>query len=128
LNVDARDFVRGARPWDQFLIYCDHIANEVGGRFWAAQLKDPRYRKAIEEQIAKQRGSGSGRPPLEGHTEVVKALFMVANQVRMLTKAMTQSDIEFIEGPEGPADLITNEAKSRSFRLVDTALGHKEVS
>lgn len=129
LHCDARDFIRGTRPWDQFLNYCDTIAQEVGGRFWAAQLNDPRYLPDIKKRYAEQqREPGNGRPPLEGHTEVVKAIYLVANQIRLLIKATTQSEIEFIEGPEGPVDRINAEAKAASLALVDQALGYQEVS
>lgn len=127
MHVDARDFIRGIRPWDQFLGYCDQIAQEQGGRFWAAQLSDPRYEAAIEQRMA-EAGDGNGRPPMEGDTPEVRALRNVANQIRLLIGAITQQQIELIEGPEGPIDRINMRRKALSDALVDAALGVTEVS
>lgn len=129
LHVDARDFVRGTRPWDQFLIYCETIAQEVGGRFYAAQINDPRHLPEIEKQLAKAEAENSaGRPSLAGYTPEIRALDQVANQIRLLINALTQSNIPFIEGPEGPVDLIKARRKQLSDSLVDAALGYLEVS
>lgn len=119
--------MRGARPWDQFLNYCDVIAQEEGGRFWAAQLSDPRYEPDIEKKLT-ELGKGNGRPALQGYTAEIKALDRVANQVRLLIRAMTQSDIGFIEGPEGPVERIEARRKQLSNALVDAAIGCQEVS
>jgi hypothetical protein len=40
---------------------------------------------------------------------------------------MTQSDIGFIEGPEGPAERIKKQRASLSDALVDAALGMGEA-
>lgn len=123
LHVDARDFVRGTRPWGQFLSYCSTIAQVEGGRFWAAQLNDPRHEEEVAKKMAEQT---SDRPPLEGHTAEIRALYLVANQIRLLIQAMTQSDIGFIEGPEGPADRINARRRALSNALVDAATGYQE--
>jgi hypothetical protein len=54
----------------------------------------------------------------------------ICNQIRLLTGAITQSRIEFIDGPLGPADLIQEQYYAASDALVDAALGYpvKEVS
>lgn len=113
--------MRGLRPWDQFLNYCDVVAQVRGGRLHAAQLTDPRYRDEIKKRLAESDGK-STRPPLLGHTAEVDALYMVANQIRLLIRA-NGGEIEFIDGPEGPADLIQQERTAVSLSLVDAALG-----
>lgn len=129
LHVDALDFVRGTRPWFQFLNYCNTIAQHVGGRLYAAQLSDPRYYAEIEKQLAEaEADDSSGRPGLAGYTAEIKALDRVANQIRLLIRAMTQTNIGFIEGPEGPADKIAARRRQLSDSLVDAALGYVEVS
>lgn len=127
MHVDARDFIRGTRPWDQFLVYCDEIAQEQGGRLWAAQLSDPRYEAEIEKRLAEAEDS-SGRPPLQGYTGEIKALYQVANQVRLLIGVMAQQELDLIEGPEGPIDRIKARRRALSDALVDAALGMQEVS
>lgn len=114
--------MRGLRPWDQFLNYCHTVAQERGGRLYAAQLKDPRYFELISNRIAEAEGKNV-RPSLEGNTPVVDWLRIVANEVRALTGALTQSHIEFFDGPEGPADLIKAQYQAASDALVDAALG-----
>ncbi len=120
--MDARDFIRGARPWGQFLTYCDVIAQEEGGRLWAAQLSDPRFEDEIRRRLEEQTAAGRTRPPLEGYSALVKAADRVANQIRLLINAMTQSELPLFEGPEGPLDRIDASRKARSNALVDAAL------
>lgn len=122
-GTDARDWVRGQRPWDQFLNYCNTVAQHRGGRLYAAQLSDPRYFDEIKKRLAEAAGK-SGRPGLEGDTAEVEWLRIVANQIRLLIRAMTQSNIEFIDGPQGPADLIKAQYVAASNALLDAALGH----
>jgi hypothetical protein len=115
--------VRGFRPWDQFLNYCNTIAQHRGGRLYAAQLTDPRYFPFIEQKLAESKGKSS-RPGLEGYTAVEDWLRVVANEVRALTGALTHARIEFIDGPEGPADLIKARYQAASDALLLAALGH----
>lgn len=84
--------MRGTRPWDQFLNYCDTIAQHRGGRLYAAQLTDERYFEEIAKKLEESEGKRN-RPALEGDTAEVEWLRIVANQIRMLTGALTQSRI-----------------------------------
>jgi hypothetical protein len=84
---------------------------------------DPRYLKEIKEKLAAAREKNS-RPGLEGHSAEVDALYLVANQIRLLINATTQSTLPFIDGPAGPADLIEAQYYSESDALVDAALGN----
>lgn len=84
---------------------------------------DPRYLEEIKKRLAEAERN-PGRPGLEGDTAVVEWLRTVANQIRLLTGALTQSHIEFIDGPEGPADVIKAQYYSASDALVDAALGY----
>jgi len=91
------------------------------------QLSDPRYLDEIEKRLAEaQAANSNGRPALAGYTAEIKALDRVANQIRLLIRVMTQSDIGFIEGPEGPIDQLNARRKQLSDSLVDAALGYVE--
>lgn len=48
---------------------------------------------------------------------------MVANQIRLWMRAQG-CEIDFIDGPEGPADLIKEQETAASWALVDAALGY----
>lgn len=98
------------------------IAQEEGGRFWAAQLTDPRFEGEIQKRLDEHKANGSTRPPLEGYSAEVKALDKVANQIRLLINAMTHSELPLFEGPETPLDLIQARRKALSHALVDAAL------
>lgn len=120
LHVDARDFIRGGRPWDQFLNYCDTVAQEDGGRLWAAQLADDRYDAEIERMLAERKTT---RPGLEGDTAVVRAIRELRNDIRLLIKHQLRVNLSTIKGPEGPADRIaarkTAMTRARIQQLLD---------
>jgi hypothetical protein len=84
---------------------------------------DPRYLEDIKKKMAEAREE-NGRPGLEGHSAEVDALYLVANQIRLLINATTQSTLPFIDGPAGPADLIEAQYYAESDSLVDAALGN----
>lgn len=112
-GVDARDWIRGQRPWAQFLVYCDDVAQREGGRLWAAQLADERYDAEIERILA-ERGDRKIRPGLEGDTAEVKAIRLLSNDIRRLTRLITKARIEALEGPETPADRLARRKQSMS--------------
>jgi hypothetical protein len=104
-GVDARDWIRGHRPWDQFLICCDGLAKRPGTRLRAAQLSDDRYLADIEKQIEEQKAKGKGepyRPPLEHFDPVVEAIYALDDTVRLLSR----TGVNFRLRPEQPHDRI----------------------
>lgn len=114
--------MRGLRPWEQFLTYCRKIARTEGTDLWAAQLSDDRFLPEIEKHLA-ERGGDTARPPLEGYTTEVRALYMVANQIRLLIRVMGGGEIDFIEGPEGPAERLKARKRQRAMKRIDQLLG-----
>ncbi|MGA7054983.1 MAG: hypothetical protein WBZ37_27695 [Mycobacterium sp.] len=121
LGVDARDFVRGTRPWAQFLVYADHVANIEGGRTWAAQLSDdrflPQFKKALEESKANGQKS---RPSLAGYSREVDGLFRVATELRLLRAELGKwGSAPPILGPVFPSEKL--EDIDREAEVVDLA-------
>ena len=108
LHIDARDWVRGLRPWDQFYTYCQTIAQIPGSRLRAAQLSDDRYLAEVELMMERnEMDATQTRPPMENFTPEVEALYMVANDIRLLIRAMTQgAQVEFHPMPMTPLDRI----------------------
>jgi hypothetical protein len=106
--VDARDFVRGVRPWDQFLIYATYVGNIEGSQLWAAQLSDDRFLPDIERELKAMKAAGDkARPPLAGYTREVDALFRVATELRLLRAEMGKwGSAPPILGPVFPGERI----------------------
>lgn len=121
-GVDARDWIRGDRPWAQFLVYCDDIAQHEGGRLWAAQLSDERFDAEIERMLA-ERGTTPQRPELEGDTAVVRAIRVMSNDIRQLTRLMTKARVSYLQGPMTPADRLAARksamSRARIAELLD---------
>ncbi|MBY0440988.1 MAG: hypothetical protein K2Q25_02435 [Mycobacteriaceae bacterium] len=121
MHVDARDFIRGVRPWPQFWSYCLKVANTDGSDLWAAQLRDERYGQAVLDRL-KAAGKKQTRPPLEGYTTVVKTLYLIANELRLLTNVTARTNLEFFEGPETVIDHIRASQFARGLEIADAAL------
>lgn len=122
MHVDARDWIRGRRPWPQFLTYAIRVANTEGSDLWAAQLSDDRNLPAIKSAL-RALGDRPVRPPLAGHTAVVAGLYLVANQIRQLTGAIAHTVLPPLLGPEMPTDRITAAAVAQSLAQTDAAIG-----
>lgn len=110
LNIDARDWIKGIRPWASFLVHANYVAQIDGSRLWAAQLSDERFlpeiRKALKE---KAKTNGSGRPPLAGWDRMVDMMHRVAVELRMLRSDLTHQQLEPFPGPLFPGEIIRRE-------------------
>ena len=119
-GTDAGAWIRGERPWPQFLNYCNTIAQEQGGRLWAAQLSDSRFDDELEEQIAKS--TDDARPPLEGDTAIVRAIRVLSNDIRLLIRLTTRVSLRSIDGPIGPDERLANRKRSFGRARIDELL------
>lgn len=81
--MDARDYFRGLRPWDQFFNYVKTLALTEGTQFWAAQLEDERFDKEIQQKIAEMKKTDM-RPSLIGYSRLVAMLDELTDHVHML--------------------------------------------
>lgn len=119
-GLDARDWIRGRRPWDQFLNYCTTVARTPGTQLNAAQLNDDRYlaefKKLLDEAPA------VSRPPIEGHTRLIQAIYMLANEVRAQTRQLAKVDLRPILGPEMPADRLRDQKKRHGLARIASLL------
>lgn len=129
-GVDARDYIRGTRPWSQFLTYCTYLAENVdGSALWAGQLSDERLLPLIEAQMKEQaKAKVEVRPPLTGYSREVDGLLRVATEVRMLRAEVGKwSEAPPILGPLFPGEKI--EAREREQEINDlaaaVAAGHR---
>lgn len=120
-GVDARDWIRGQRPWDQFLNYCVTVARTPGTRVNAAQLNDDRYLPEFERMLAES-GDGPARPPIEGHSRLVQSIYMLINEVRAQTKYLAKVELKPIEGPEMPADRLRQKKKAFGLARITSLL------
>lgn len=110
-GVDARDWIRGYRPWDQFLIYCEGLAKRPGTRLRAAQLADDRYLADIEKQLEEHKSDEPYRPPLEHFDPVVEAIYSLDDTIRLVSR----TGAKFRLRPEQPVDRIKK--RKRSYGL-----------
>ncbi|WP_458317107.1 hypothetical protein [Mycolicibacterium brisbanense] len=112
-GIDARAWVRGERPWDQFLNYCVTVAQIDGGQLRSAQLSDPRYDAALAEALAN--APANPRPPLVGDTAEVREMRGIRNDIRALTRAIARVNVPFVLGPEMPSDRLHKKRKREVF-------------
>jgi len=125
-GTDARDWIRGTRPWDQFLTYCRTVAQYSGSRLRAAQLADDRYLAEIELLLEDQaRRPHKVRPSAENFTPEVEAIYMLGDDIRLLIQAMTKSTIGFHERPETPADRIKERNHQIGRRKLAELIGQE---
>lgn len=82
--MDARDFFRGVRPWDQFYNYIKTLALTEGSQFWAAQLEDERFDDELEKALEMQKRGAPPPPPLVGYNRLIAALDELTDHVHML--------------------------------------------
>jgi hypothetical protein len=101
--------VRGERSWDQFLNYCDVIAQIDGGLLRSAQMNDPRYDDEFAEILDKQ--PRVVRPPLAGDTAEIREMRGLRNDIRMLIAAMGGGGMKLISGPVTPAERLDKKRK-----------------
>lgn len=88
-GVDARDFIRGTRPWSQFLNYSTYLGTNVtGSAMWAAQLEDDRFLSILEKKLEDAKDEPPARPSLYGYTREVDSMHRVAVELRALRAEM----------------------------------------
>lgn len=129
-GVDARDFIRGTRPWSQFLTYTTYLAENVdGSALWAAQLDDERFLPMIEKRLKELKKAGTvTRPPLNGYSREVDGLHRVAVELRMLRAEMGKwSEAPPVLGPLFPSEKIDIRDKAHEAEELALAIvvGHR---
>lgn len=128
-GVDARDFIKGIRPWSQFLTYTTYLAQNVdGSALWAAQLDDERFLPEIEKLIKKMKKDGVvARPALTGYSREVDGLHRVATELRMLRAEISKTEAPPILGPLFPSEKIA--ARETEIEISElaaaVAVGHR---
>jgi hypothetical protein len=110
MHVDARAWVRGERPWEQFLIYCDRLGRTQGTELWAAYLTDERlfdeYRKSLRDRDP----DDERRPGLFGYDRVAEGLHGLEVQVASLIRVMARNlAYPLPKGPMFPSERFASE-------------------
>jgi hypothetical protein len=129
-GVDARDFIRGSRPWSQFLNYCEYLIENVDGcALWAGQLNDERFLPMIEQRLRDIRKTGEQtRPSLTGYSREVDGLHRVATELRMLRAEIGKwGTAPPILGPVFPTEKIQNQWDAQEVSDLSEAIeaGHR---
>jgi hypothetical protein len=108
-GMDARAWIRGEKPWAQFLIYCDRLGSQQGTELWAAYLTDERlfseYRKALAN-----RGDTVQRPGLFGFDRIAEGLLAVQAEIALLHQVTARNFAYPVpKGPVFPAERFESE-------------------
>lgn len=89
-GVDAMDFFRGRRPWNQFLRLVDRLSLIEGTACWALKFSDPATLDSLWEKYRKNRRLFDNledvRPPLLGFDRQQSMLTNVVNMLIGLRK------------------------------------------
>ena len=121
IGFDARDWLRGLKPWAQFLNFADMFANTEGSWLWAAQVDDDRFLGHFEAMHeAAMRDPRPPRPPLAGYDALMATLTGLRNDFR------ASHGLPLLEGPQGPIDKIKDRKKTLVDSKLDAALGYNE--
>ena len=127
--MDARDFIRGTRPWAQFLTYANYVAEVDGSALWAAQLNDERFLPAIRARLKEMAKEGvEARPPLAGYSREVDGLHRVATELRMLRAEIGRWGVAPpIPGPLFPSEKLKREEQAQEVNDLQAAvaMGHQ---
>lgn len=119
MGFDARDWVRGLKPWEQFWNFCDLLANTEGTWLQVAQSRDDRnlgqWQKLAEEMAV---GGRKFRPPAAGFDGLRAEIHGLRNDLREVHRLPT------LPGPETPLDRIKDNKKAIAERRMDDALGY----
>lgn len=124
-GVDARDFFRGLRPWDQFYNYVETLALTEGTQFWAAQLEDERFDDELAGKLEeKKRKREPDRPPLVGYNRLIAAVDELTDHIHSLRAESGRwaSPPRQRAKPWFPADRIEQRKVGLSRGLVDNIL------
>lgn len=130
MNTDAYAWVRGERPWDQFLTYCTTVARIPGSQLRAAQLSDERYLPEVEALMEQERflkKRNNPRPPLEGFSAEVAAMYDLSDDIRLMLQVAHGIKIKFRDRPATLADRAEQKRRDKG-RAKIAALLEEEVS
>jgi hypothetical protein len=124
-GVDARDFFRGTRPWDQFHNYVKTLGLTEGSQFWAAQLSDVRFDEELEEKLAAIKQQRESEPPsLVGYTRTIAAIDELTDHIHSLraeSGRWSHAPKQRVK-PKFPLDRIEDRKIALSRGLVDNVL------
>lgn len=124
-GVDARDFFRGSRPWDQFYNYVKTLGLTEGSQFWAAQLEDERFDDELEKQLEENKHKrGQERPSLVGYNRLVSAIDELTDHIHSFRAESGRwaSPPRPRAKPRFPADRVEQRKVAVSRGLVDDIL------
>lgn len=98
--MDARAWVRGEKPWTQFLNYCDRLGRTQGTELWAAYLTDERLFDSYRKQLASGDDTKEHRPSLTGFDRIAEGLHGMQVEIAVLNRVLTRNPAYPI--PKGP--------------------------
>ena len=111
MNVDARDWIRGTRPWEQFLVYCNRLGREQGSELWATYLTDRRLFDMYRELLDQEDEDAEKRPGLFGYDRTAEGLHAVQVQLALLYRVMAQTPtFPLPKGPVFPGEVLRSES------------------
>ena len=114
-HVDALDFVRGKRPWAQFLRFVDRLSLIEGTQCWAKKFSDPEMLDQLWEQFRKDRKMfdriDEVRPPLYGYDRHMAMLTNISNlliALRMDNHPEISKALHMLPTPVFPREAVEN--------------------
>lgn len=105
------------------MTYCNKLANTSGTELRSAQLADPRHLAKIQLQHEQRKGQPPARPTDIGYTTLVAAMHDLGDDVRLLIRAVTKSDLPFHDRPATPLDRIKDNQKQIGRNKIAELLG-----
>lgn len=112
-GFDARDWIRGSRPWGQFYNYCDMFSNTEGSWLQEAQALDDRHLAQWEQLYEQAMRSKRTRPRIAGFDAYLSELRQIHNTIRAYMQ------MPALDGPAGPWDRIKERKKALSDQRLD---------
>lgn len=122
--MDARAWIRGERPWTQFLNYCDRLGRTQGTELWAAYLNDERLFDAYRKEIEKaDEDKAEHRPSLIGFDRLSEGLHGLQVEIAVLNRALTRNPAYPIpKGPVFPKERFEAEAQEAQVIHLSSAV------
>lgn len=112
-GVDALDFFRGLKPWDQFLRLVDRAVLREGSALWAAKLSDEEFLESLWEKYRKNRRAFDNveevRPELFGFDRIQAMMTNIANLIiasRIDRNPHVQKHLKMLPTPIFPMEAI----------------------
>jgi hypothetical protein len=119
-GFDARDWIRGIKPWDQFYNYCDMFSNTEGSWLQEAQSLDDRHLAEWEQLYEKALRAKRIRPRLAGYDALRSEIREIHNTIRGYMQ------MPRLDGPATPMDVIKERKKTIGDRRLDSVLGYED--